>query len=96
MNYLHEKEEKVSRSVIKEDEFENALFDIIDKNANSFSIDFCKINDTPLHELYLNNYKYFDICKNVACKRGLPVFGKFPKEFIVGAICKVIEKLKIL
>lgn len=96
MNYLHEKEEKVSRSVIKEDEFENALFDIIDKNANSFSIDFCKINDTPLHELYLNNYKYFDICKNVACKRGLPVFGKFPKEFIIGAICKVIEKLKIL
>lgn len=94
--YLHKKEELISKSIITEKDFENGLNVIMEQKKSLYPINYVDINYEKIKDLYLQNYKYILLCNEIAIGHKLINLKLFPKEFIIGILCHIHKKLKLL
>lgn len=93
-SYRARKEKMLKCSVYDEELFTSELGKVIKENKSSYHFDeINKLDTTEFRNEYKRRYKKRDLYKSIASKKNLRAVIYFPKEFILGLLIKIKEKL---
>lgn len=93
-SYRARKEKMLKDSVYDEELFTSELGKVIKENKSSYQFDAInKLDTTEFRNEYKRRYKKRDLYKSIASKKNLWAVIYFPKEFILGLLIKIKEKL---
>ena len=91
--YRAEKEDRVSSSVLREEDFARNLKLLIEENTTEYYFkDIERFDTTEFRSEYKKRYTKEQLCKTIAKKSNLRLMRFFPKEFILGLLIKIKER----
>lgn len=95
-SYVEDMKEKMIKSVLTEENFNNQLQKLLSEGDNDFNIVFEKIDTTSTLETYRQRLKKEDIYSTLSIKKLMYLIMYFPASVMMGILSKVHKKLKIL